>query len=202
MYTHMHCHTHIHIHIQACLHVHTHALSHTHTHPYTHVYTVRHTYTHTHISICTCTHICAVTHTYTHKHMYKYTHMCSHTHTDRHKHAHLSFRPVCSTVNSGRRIDWSQFVSVRFHSDSGIKYQTEEIVDHLHMRSTMNSSLQCSKQSAKSLTSKRNTLLGTSRAVRSASCLNWALWWSRRKVSTGVTPSGCINSSNSLMCVT
>lgn len=48
------------------------------------------------------------------------------------------------------------------------------------------------------LTSKRFCRVGTSTAVKSAKDLNWALVWSLRKVSTGTTPSGWIQISNSL----
>lgn len=51
-------------------------------------------------------------------------------------------------------------------------------------------------------TSKRYCRDGTSTAVRSAKDLNWALVWSRRKVRTGMIPSGWIRSSSSLKQVT
>lgn len=51
-------------------------------------------------------------------------------------------------------------------------------------------------------TSKRYCRDGTSTAVRSAKDLNWALVWSRRKVRTGMIPSGWIKSSSSLKQVT
>lgn len=51
-------------------------------------------------------------------------------------------------------------------------------------------------------TSKRYCRDGTSTAVKSAKDLNWALVWSRRKVRTGMIPSGWIKSSSSLKQVT
>lgn len=48
------------------------------------------------------------------------------------------------------------------------------------------------------LTSKRFCRVGISTAVKSAKDLNCALVWSLRKVSTGMTPSGWIQISNSL----
>lgn len=111
----------------------------------------------------------------------------------------FAFIPIGRFENFTGRFDWCQFVGVCFDANTWIIPQRQKVIDNLEevIENGLRICVRIRYTSWSWLTSKRYFRLGTSKPAISAKLANWALWWSFRNCSVGITPSGAIKTSNS-----